>query len=168
MRTWTGNEVLELGQPQCKEEKQRVRFIEDVGILGEIAESIRVNPINKRKCREKRRGLLQTLVLRGKRKKMSQERWLGKELLEEGATQAKKQDVPWRLWYGRITTWEGFCWIWRLGVESSWILGKISCPLSKWYLEHIVGQKESVKRSGRFKKSKKSGLMKWEGSRIQN
>lgn len=74
MRTWTGNEVLELGQPQCKEEKQLVRFIEDIGILGEIAESIRVNPINKRKCGEKRRGLLQTLVLRGKRKKMSQER----------------------------------------------------------------------------------------------
>lgn len=39
--------------------------------MSEIAESIRVNQINKIKCREKRRGLVQTLVLRGEQKRTS-------------------------------------------------------------------------------------------------
>ena len=41
MRTWTGNEVLELGQPPGKEENQSVkRLIKGIHSLGERAESI--------------------------------------------------------------------------------------------------------------------------------
>lgn len=53
MRTWTNNEVLKLGQPQWKEEKQLVR---DLFIYSVRVENVRANQINKRKCREKRRG----------------------------------------------------------------------------------------------------------------
>lgn len=53
MRTWTDNEVLKRGQPQWKEDKQLVRFIY---LQCERAEKVRANQINKRKCREKRRG----------------------------------------------------------------------------------------------------------------
>lgn len=59
--------------------------------MGEIAESLRGNQINKRKCGVKRRDPAQTLVLRGERR-TSQQRWIGKELMEESATQTKQQE----------------------------------------------------------------------------
>lgn len=39
----------------------------------------------------------------------------------------------------------------------------MSPPLNKQVIEHIVSHKESVEINGRFKKTDRSELMKWEG-----
>lgn len=53
MRTWPDNEVQKLGQPQRKRRKAACeRFTENINSIGERAENLRVNQVNKTKCRE--------------------------------------------------------------------------------------------------------------------
>lgn len=59
MRTWTGNEVLELGQPQWKKENQPVR--DSLRASKAWERELKAYQINKRKCREERRGPAQML-----------------------------------------------------------------------------------------------------------
>lgn len=75
------------------------RFIEDAGSLGETTESIGVNQIS-RESAERRGGVHYRPSCEEVSKRTSQERRVGKELQEEGATKAKEQDIPKRFWKG--------------------------------------------------------------------